>query len=189
MLPSRRGAIAAIAAGLALVAFTSLASAAAPFAWFSAGPAPAGWRHLTLPSKGGTLWFPPSLHRIPGDAASVSAAKLGPGNLYLVYLNATPKQGDEQLDTFPSYRIEHLRDESASTVHEHSHSIVEFRGGTGSCVIDDYVTRVKSHHYDEIACLVVGQTQTSVVVAAALASEWPRVSGELERAISAYQAR
>jgi hypothetical protein len=62
-----------------------------------------------------------------------------------------------------------------------------FRGGTGSCVIDDYVTQVKSHHFHEIACLVLGQGTGGVVVATAPPSEWERVGPQLERAISAYE--
>jgi hypothetical protein len=184
-----RGHVGALAALLFFVAACGSASAAAPFGWFAAKAAPAGWKHLTLPSKDGTLWYPPALRPVAGDAVSVSAAEIDSSGRYLIYLNATPKQGNEQLQNWPSFRIEHLRDESASVVHEHAHSIVAFRGGTGSCVTDDYITRVKSNHYDEIACLVVGRTQTSVVVAAALTSQWPRASAELERAVSAYQVR
>src|SRR6516162_9138627 len=44
---------------------------------------------------------------------------------------------------------------------------VRFRGGTGSCVIDDYTTRVGAHHFQEIACLVRGRHNGSVIVAAA----------------------
>ncbi len=174
---------------LAWAALASTAGAAGPFAWFSASAPPAGWSHLTLPSKGATLWFPPTLHRVPSDAVSVSAAELDVNGLYVVYLNSTPKQGDERLDNWPSYRVEHLRDESASVVHEHAHAIVAFRGGTGSCVLDDYVTRFKSHHFEEIACLVVGRTHTSVVVGSALVSKWPAARAELEQAVAAYQAR
>jgi hypothetical protein len=51
------------------------------------------------------------------------------------------------------------------------------------------VTRIKSHHFDEIACLVVGRTHTSVVVAAALQANWAAARPELEQAISAYRVR
>ena len=37
-----------------------------------------------------------------------------------------------------------------------------FHGGTGSCVIDEYVTALAGHHYREIACFVQGRTAASV---------------------------
>ena len=189
MASTRRHACLALALTLVCTAFAPVASGADPFAWFSPGKVPARWRHLTLPDRGGVLSYPPSLHRVPSDAVSVSAAKTDSTGLYAVYLNATPKQGAEELDTWPAFRVEHLRDESATIVHEHTHAIVAFHGGTGSCVIDDYVTRFKAHHFDEIACLVVGRTQTSVVVAAALQSQWAEARAVLEQAVSAYQVR
>jgi hypothetical protein len=66
---------------------------------------------------------------------------------------------------------------------------VRFLGGTGSCVIDSYVTRVGSNHYTEVACLVQGQTGASVIVAAAPTAGWTRASGLLLRAIAAYRVR
>ena len=64
-----------------------------------------------------------------------------------------------------------------------------FRGGNGSCVIDDYVTRVRSHHYREIACIAQGKTTTSVIVASALASRWTQYAPELEHAVAAWEVR
>jgi hypothetical protein len=66
---------------------------------------------------------------------------------------------------------------------------LQFVGAKGSCVIDDYFSRVHVHHYREIACFVQGRTEASVVVAAALESDWTRAAPLLERAISAYRAR
>jgi hypothetical protein len=54
-------------------------------------------------------------------------------------------------------------------------------------VIDDYLTRLEIH-YREIACFVQGRTAASVVVAAALQSEWARAAPVLERAVAAYRA-
>ena len=56
-------------------------------------------------------------------------------------------------------------------------------------MIDDYLSRVHVHHYREIACFVQGRTKASVIVAAALDSEWTRAAPLLERAVSAYRAR
>jgi hypothetical protein len=66
---------------------------------------------------------------------------------------------------------------------------VTFRGGTGSCVIDQYVTRIGAHRYQEIACLVQGRTSASVIVAAAPAATWAQASPLLFRAVAAYQIR
>jgi len=63
---------------------------------------------------------------------------------------------------------------------------VAFRGGTGSCVIDTYVTRIGAHRYQEIACLVQGRASASVV-AAAPAATWAQASPLLLRAVAAYQ--
>jgi hypothetical protein len=45
------------------------------------------------------------------------------------------------------------------------------------------------HHYREVACFVQGQTTASVIVAAALVSEWPRYAPQLIRAIESWQVR
>ena len=66
---------------------------------------------------------------------------------------------------------------------------VRFRGGTGSCVIDTYLTRIGHHHYQEIACLAQGRTSGSVIVAAAPAAQWANASPVLFRAVAAYQVR
>ena len=64
-------------------------------------------------------------------------------------------------------RLEHLRDDGARSARQISTAVMlHFRGGTGSCVIDDYVTDVGAHRFYEIACLVEGGGTGSVVVAA-----------------------
>jgi hypothetical protein len=80
---------------------------------------------------------------------------------------ATPRQGTEELAHWAAFRLELLRADVAATVRQDAAATgVKFRGGTGSCVIDDYITRIGTHHYQEIACLVQGQTSASVIVAA-----------------------
>ena len=66
----------------------------------------------------------------------------------LIYLDATPRQGDETLPGWAAFRIAHLRDDdtSAATLDAHAEHLT-FLGGTGSCVLDDYVTQVGAHHY------------------------------------------
>jgi hypothetical protein len=66
---------------------------------------------------------------------------------------------------------------------------VRFLGGTGTCVIDTYVTKVKSNHYTEVACYVQGKTSSSVIIGAAPAADWATASGQLMRAVAAYRVR
>jgi hypothetical protein len=127
---------------------------------------------------------------IAGDASSISAAAKDRSGTILAYLNAGPGSGNEQLSTWASFRIDHLRAEGDGSVHEAGQAVgLAFRGGHGSCVLDDYVTRVKSHHYREIACLVQGRTTLSSIVATALVSAWPTYGTQLERAVGAWQVR
>lgn len=63
-----------------------------------------------------------------------------------------------------------------------------FRGGTGSCVDDSYVTRVGAHRYREIACLVAGTRGSSVLVAAAIADDWDLYRPLLEQAVDSFEA-
>jgi hypothetical protein len=156
----------------------------------SAQRAPASWHLLTLPDRGAVLAVPPSMHRVPGDRGSVSAAKLGHSGAYLLYLNVTPKQGDETLNGWPEFRIDHVAEEEHTTPHliAASHG-VRFLGGTGSCVLDTYVTKVKANHYTEIACYVQGKTSSSVIVGAAPTADWANASGPLMRAVAAFRVR
>jgi hypothetical protein len=156
----------------------------------AARQAPAGWHLLTLPDGGAVLAYPPAMNRIEGDRGTVSAARVSSSGGYVLYLNATPKQGNESLSDWPGFRIEHLTDEEASTARllAASHG-VRFLGGTGTCVVDTYVTKIKSHHYTELACFVQGKTGSSVIIAAALSADWKSDSAMLMRAIAAYRVR
>ena len=83
-----------------------------------------------------------------------------------------------------------LRSDDAASAHQDAAAQgVQFRGGTGSCVIDDYLTRIGAHHYQEIACLVQGRTSASVIVAAAPAATWAQARPLLFRAVAAYLVR
>ena len=152
--------------------------------------APASWHLLTLPDRGAVLAFPPSMHHVPGDRGTVSAAELGASGAYLLYLNVTPKQGNETLSGWPAFRIDHVAEEEHTTPRliAASHG-VPFLGGTGSCVIDTYITKVKANHYTEIACYVQGKTSSSVIIGAAPTANWARASGPLMRAVAAFQIR
>jgi hypothetical protein len=167
--------------------------ATAPVSAFRAlvpAPAPAGWSSLPLPNGTAVLSYPPTLRRVISDSDAVSAARPGPGGAYLLYLNATPRQGGENLRNWAAYRLRVLRAEDASLAREDAAATgLAFFGGTGSCVIDDYVTRIGAHHYEELACLVQGRSGASVIVAAAPAARWAQSRPLLERAVAAYRVR
>jgi len=152
--------------------------------------APANWRHLTLPNGTAVLSYPPSLRPISGDKVAVSAARLTPHGAFQLYLNATPRQGSEQLAHWPAFRLHLLQADTAAAARQiASAQGVKFRGGTGSCVIDRYVTRIGGHHFQEIACLVVGRTSASVIVAAAPTAAWTQARPLLLQAVAAYLIR
>jgi hypothetical protein len=151
---------------------------------------PASWPNLALPNGAAVLSYPPSLHPIAGDKDTVSAALVSPDGTFQLYLNATPRQGEEQLQGWAAFRLKLLLSEDAASAHQDAAAEgVKFRGGTGSCVIDTYVTRMKAHEYQEVACLVQGRTSASVIVAAAPAVQWAQERPLLLRAVAAYLVR
>ncbi len=155
-------------------------------AWFRGRTAPAGWHQVTLPGGGAVLSYPPSLSRMDGDRGTVSEGLTRSGRV-LVYLNVTPRQGDETLSGWAGFRLGHLTDDDASSARlDGAAEGLKFRGGPGSCVVDDYITKVRAHHYREIACFVRGAHTSSVLVAAAPAADWARYGGLLEEAVDSY---
>ena len=178
----------ALGAWLCLGVFAASAGNPGPFRWLVPAAAPAGWKHAGLPAGGAVLFYPPSLAKISSDSRSVSVAKRDKLGTIHLYLNATPQQGAETLSNWSTFRISHNRLVS-DAVHEHAAGVgLHFLNARGSCVTDDYLSRVHVHHYHEIACIVQGRTTISVIVAAALESEWARAAPMLERAVSAYRA-
>jgi hypothetical protein len=164
------------------------ATAPAQFRWFMPAAAPGDWKQSMLPSVGAILFYPPSLLAVRADRGAVSVAEKDRNGRVVVYLNSTPKQGNERLSSWPEYRLQRVRGESDG-VHEDAQAFgLPFLGGTGSCVIDDYLTRGKVNHYREIACLVQGPKTASVLVASALQSKWTREAALLEGAVAAYRA-
>ena len=188
----RRSRLIAVGIVAASALATSGVAAASPppppaFRWFSPAAAPDNWKHLSPKGGGAVMWFPPSLARLKGDSSSVSVAQKDRSGRIVVYLNATPREGNEQLASWASFRIDHNRGEDDRVRLHAKVSGLRFQGGaTGSCVIDDYVTRTIVHHYEEIACFVQGRTSASVIVGAALQSDWAHAAPLLERAISAF---
>jgi hypothetical protein len=103
---------------------------------------------------------------------------------------AAQRHGGENLRNWAGYRLRVLRAEDASSAREDAEATgLVFLGGTGSCVIDDYLTRIGAHHYQELACLVQGRHGASVIVAAAPAARWASARPLLERAAAAYRVR
>jgi hypothetical protein len=152
--------------------------------------APPAWPRAALPNGTAVLSYPPSLHPLPGDKGTVSAAKLGPGGMFQLYLNTTPRQGAETLAHWAGFRLRFLRADNAAAAHlDAAARGVRFRGGTGSCVLDDYLTKIGAHHFEEIACLVQGRISASVIVGAAPAASWAKARPLLLRAVAAYQVR
>jgi hypothetical protein len=186
---ARRAMLAGVVALLAAGALSAAQATGAPagnFRWFAARPAPPAWRVHALPAGAGFL-FSPRRFKSVTDRDGVSLAVRNRHGTIVEYLNATPKQGPESLSNWPTYRLHVIREES-NAVHEDGHAFgLSFAGGKGSCVSDDYLTRVIVHHYREIACFVRGRTAASVVVVAALRSDWTKDAPTLKRALEAYQ--
>ena len=198
--PVRRGraALGAIAATIAIAAVAigavALARPGRPpgpaFPRLRPAAAPASWQHLTLPNGTAVLSYPPGLRPVAGDKDAVSAARLSPGGAFRLYLNATPRQGSERPARWAAFRLHLLRSDDATSARQVAAAQgITFRGGTGSCVMDRYVTRIGGHHFQEIACLVQGHTSASVIVAAAPAAQWPTAQPLLARAVAAYRIR
>ncbi len=168
----------------------SSSGAAAPagaFAWLGQTRPPAGWVRLDGSPLLGALPLPPGFHAVPGDPGTLNAALLGPGGAYLGYLNATPLQGSERLQGWPAFRLKHLRDDNDLAVRQEATvSLVRTGPGMRSCAVDDYVTRVGAHHFQEVACLVTQHSAGSVVVAATPSGDPAHVWAVLEQAIASY---
>jgi len=174
------------AVALALAGAGCGAASQGQFAWLHPQPAPRGWVVARV-ATGAQMPYPPGWRSIRGDRGTATAALLSGDGGYLGYLNVTPRQGDETLSNWPSLRIAHNAGEGNRSVKRLAASSgLRFLTGRGSCVKDAYTTRTGAH-YIEIACLVAGQTATSVIVAAAPPASWSKVSGSLERAISAFR--
>ncbi len=159
----------------------------AGFAWFRATPTPSGWHHVSLPDGQAVLSYPGTLHALTTDRGTVSEGLTAKSGTVLVYLNVTPKQGNETLSDWPDFRVGHLLDDDATAAKITGRATgLEFRGGNGSCVLDSYIAKVHANHYREIACFVQGAHAASVIVAAAPAGDWGTYQGLLEDAVSAY---
>jgi hypothetical protein len=137
-------------------------------------------------AAGATLSYPPGWRPLKTDPGTATAGLLRGGDEIVGYLNATPRQGQETLENWGSFRPDHNRDEGDRSVHLIASSTgLPFRGGHGSCVIDDYATSRAT--YREIACFASGARSSAVVVAAAPTSSWHQEAATLRRAVSAFE--
>jgi hypothetical protein len=162
----------------------------ADFSWLHPEPAPASWRQARIASGDATLAYPSDWTPIPGDLGTVTASLRDSGGIYRGYLNVTPRQGAERLTGWSAFRTGRNRAEDDKNVDElASAGGLSFRDAQGSCVIDDYLSRVGSHRYREVACIVAGRRGTSVFVGAALEREWPTLGPVIRRAASAFLER
>ena len=157
------------------------------FGWLASTTPPATWVRLAVPSGLGTLSSPPGFRVVEGDPGTLSVALRNSVGTYLGYLNVTPHQGSETLRDWAAFRLSHLLDDDAVSVHEDA--MVAARPtttGAKSCVTDDYVTTVGHHHFHEVACDVMNGSVNSVVVAATPSGDPAHVWTQLERAVAAY---
>jgi hypothetical protein len=153
-------------------------------------PLPAGWTAATIASGGATLFHPAGWKPIPGDPGTVTAALRDDRGRYRGYLNLTPRQGAEQLAGWAAFRTRRNREEGDRNTHTLAAAEgLRFSAARGSCVIDDYLSRVGSHPYRELACIVAGSRYTNVFVGAALVPDWPTLGPVIERAAAALIER
>jgi hypothetical protein len=158
----------------------------AAFAWLHATAVPPGWTTLRLPGSAASLSAPASWQATRSDAGTRTLVSRGPSGQIVGYLNATPRQGDENAANWASFRVAHNRHEGDREVRRlASAGDLHFRSATGSCVIDSYLTS-SGNRYREIACLVAGRSATTVIVAAAPPSRWHAERSLLQRAVTAF---
>ncbi len=156
--------------------------------WLGASPAPPSWPVARIAS-GGALPYPPGWRRTPGDPGTATAVLLDANGRILGYLNLTPRQGDETLANWSSFRIAHNTQEGERSASRLSAATnLAFPTGRGSCVKDSYTTKTGSR-YIEIACLVSGHQGLVVIVGAASPSAWPRLGGDISRALAGVRAK
>jgi hypothetical protein len=148
---------------------------------------PSGWGRVTTPSGDATLAYPPSFRSVRSDPGSISLAAGAAPHVYEGYLNVTPRQGPEQLHGFAAFRLDRLGDEDAAVHEIAAAEKVAFAGAVGSCVNDDYRTRVGDNHYEELACLVAGRRSEYVIVASALFTDWDRFAPTFRSALGAFE--
>jgi hypothetical protein len=157
------------------------------FGWLASSAPPVTWARLTGPSGLGTLFSPPGFRTLDGDPGTLSVTLVNSAGTYLGYINVTARQGSETLHDWAAFRLTHLRDDDAVSVHQDAVvQSVRTTRTVRSCVIDDYVTTVGHHPFHEVACYVTSGSVGSVVVAATPSGDPAHVWTQLERSVAAY---
>jgi len=157
----------------------------AAFHWLRPSPPPPGWHTRSLQGGHATLAYPSEFTPISGDFASFSVA-VHRGRHYHAFLSIAPQQRDERPAGWAAIRLQFDRREGGTHIATRASAEgLPFRGGPGSCVIDDYNSRVGGR-YREIACIVAGPHATTVVVGASALGEWRKRARVLERAVSSF---
>jgi hypothetical protein len=165
-------------------------AAAAMLSGLSPLPVPEHWKSATIGSGAATLSYPSSWRPIPGDSGTVTAALRDRAGLYAGYLNVTPRQGREELAGWAAFRTRRNAEDGDRQVHELAAAEgIGFTNARGSCVVDQYLSRVGAHRYRELACIVAGRGRTSVFVGAALLSDWRTLGSVVLRAAASLRER
>jgi hypothetical protein len=159
---------------------------AAAFDWVAPGRLPSAWSALPLPDSPARLPVPAGWHPAHGDPGTQTAELKSADGDIDGYLNATPQQGDETLANWSEFRVDHNEEEGDRDVKLLAAAgHLRFPTGTGSCVLDSYLTET-GNRYREIACIVAGQSATSVVVAAAPPQRWDAEAAAMQQAVNSF---
>jgi hypothetical protein len=156
------------------------------FDWLRPGSVPGSWSARLLPASPARLPVPPGWRSARSDPGTRTVISRGPSGEIAGYLNATPRQGEESLANWGSFRVDHNREEGDRDVELlAAASGLRFATGRGSCVLDSYRTESDAR-YRELACIVAGRAATTVIVAAAPPRRWRAEAPTLRRAIATF---
>src|SRR5436305_4570864 len=117
---SRRAA-AIVALGLGCAARGGMSSG--PFSWLHPQPPPGGWLTAHIPTNA-ELPYPPRWRIIHGDPGTATAVLTDGHGGFVGYLNVTPRQGEETLAGWASFRTAH-------NVEEGDHAVKRLAAATG----------------------------------------------------------
>jgi hypothetical protein len=130
--------------------------------------------------------YPPLWRPATSDRGTATAVLVDGRERYLGYLNVTPRQANETLPNWASFRTDHNMEEGDRNVRRLAAAGgLRFSTGRGSCIRDSYTTKTGAR-FIELACLVDGARASSVIVGAAPPQLWPKMAPVLERAISSF---
>jgi hypothetical protein len=159
----------------------------ATFTWLRPGAPPAGWTTRPLPGSMALLPEPPGWRPERGDPGTRTEVVRARSGRIAGYLNATPRQGIESLRNWTDFRVAHNREEGDRHVTLLAGATgLRLRSGPGSCVLDAYRTE-SGHRYRELACIVAGDSATTVIVGAAPPGRWRAEAPAIEQAINSFK--